>query len=212
MEDIRIALVTQLFELAGDARRWAAEGDRELALATLNREAWEGAWKRAVEAVAARGAAAVSDRLLAAAVEARLPARRARALALDPDEVQAFGGRLAGGSAALLEALAALDGAAQRVRTKRAPAEAVTEWQGDTSARRLESAWLLLETALIREWHEWSGEVEELRAWRRPLGTLVAAGVFLFLLAGYIGLLLGGYLPVPGILRGIVEAIWDRWS
>jgi hypothetical protein len=214
MEDIRIAMVTQLFELAGDARRWAAEGDRELALATLNREAWEAAWRRAVDAVAVRGAGAVSDRLLAAAAEARLPARRTRMLTLNPDEVQAFGGRLTGGNAALAEALAALDRAAQRVRTNHAPQEAVVEWQDAlvTAARRLESAWLTLEDALAREWREWAVEVEQVRAWRRSLVPLVAAGVVLLLLAGYIGLVLGGYLPVPEMFRGIAEAIWDRWN
>ena len=214
VEDIRIALVTQLFDLAGDARRWAAGGDQELALATLNREAWEGAWKRAVDTVAVRGAGAVSERLLAAATEVRLPTRRARALPLDADEIQAFGARLAGGSAALIEALAALDRAAQRVRGDHARPDAVAEWQNClvTAARRLESAWLALDEALAREWREWAAEVEELRGWRRPLGPLIAIGVALLLLAGYVGLLLGGYLPVPGILRGIVGAIWDRWS
>jgi hypothetical protein len=214
VEDIRIAMVTQLFELAGDARRWASEGDRELALATLNREAWEGAWKRAVDAVAVRGAGAVSDRLLAAAAEARLPARRVRTLILDPEEVKGFGGRLTGGSAALLEALTALDLAAQRVRTDHSPVGAVTEWQEAlvAAARRLEAAWLVLEEALSREWREWAVEVEDLRRWRRPIVPLVVGGAVLFLLAGYLGLLLGGYLPVPGFLRGIVEAIWDRWS
>jgi hypothetical protein len=30
--------------------------------------------------------------------------------------------------------------------------------------------------------------------------------------AVYIGLLLGGYLPVPGPLEGPVEWVWERWS
>ena len=214
IEDLRIDLVTQLFDLAGDARSWAAEGDRELALATLNREAWESAWRKAIAAVAERAAAAVSDRLLAAAAEARLPSRHARRLLLDPDEVQALSSRLAVGSLPLEQALVALDKAAQRVRTSHAPREAVAEWQEAlaAAARRLESAWLGLEEALTQEWRNWTVEVEELRQWRRPMWPLVAVGTVLFGLAGYIGLVLGGYVPVPGVFRGIAEAIWARWN
>lgn len=214
VEDLRLALVSQLFELAGDARRWAAEGDRELALATLNREAWEGVWRRTVIAVAERAATAVSDRLLAAAAEARLPQRRARALVLDEAEVRALAGRLAAGVPALEQALVALDRAAHQVRSDRAPREAVIQWQEAlvAAARRLESAWLALEEALTREWRDWSIEVEEIRAWRRPLWPLAVFGAVLLLGFGYVGLVLGGYLPVPDALRGAAEAIWDWWN
>ena len=214
IDDIRIALVSQLFELAGDARRWVAEGDRELALATLNRDAWDGAWRKAVDAVAERAADAIGERLLAAAAEARLPSRRARRLVLDGDERQALGGRLTAGALPLEQALAALDRAAQRVRTNHAPREAVADWEEALGAvaRRLESAWLALEEGLASEWREWGVEVEEVRQWHRPLWPLVAVGAALFGLAGYIGLVLGGYLPVPEPFRGIAEAIWARWS
>jgi hypothetical protein len=214
LDDLRLTLVSQLFELAGDARRWAAEGDRELALATLNREAWNGAWQRTVHGVAERAAAAVNERLLAAAAEARLPKRRARALVLDEAEVRALAGRLAIGTPAFDQALAALDRAVHQVRSNRAPVDAVAFWQESlmTAARRLESAWLALEEALTREWRDWGIELEEIRAWRRPLWPLAIFGAVLILLFGYAGLVLGGYLPVPDPVRGIVEAIWDRWS
>jgi hypothetical protein len=214
LDDLRLGLVTHLFELAGDARRWVQEGDRELALATLNREAWLAAWQRAVSAVAERAAEAIGERLMAAAAEARLPARRARALPLDPDEIAELASRLNAGVAPLDQALRALDVAAHTARSERAPAEAVAEWQAalEAAARRVEAAWLALEEALGREWHEWHVEVEELRTWRRPLWPLVVAGGAVMLLAAYLGLVLGGYLPVPGPLRGMVEAIWARWS
>jgi hypothetical protein len=214
LEDLRLALVSQLFELAGDARRWAGEGDRELALATLNREAWETAWRRTVQGVALRAAEAVGQRLLAAAAEARLPTRRARALVLDEGEVQALAARLAAGTPAFEQALTALDRTAHQVRSPRAPREAVAEWQDAlvTAARRLESAWLELEDALAREWRDWSIEIEEVRARRRPLWPLAVFGVVLLLILGYAGLLVGGYLPIPQFLRGVVEAIWDRWN
>ncbi len=214
LDDIRVTLVSQLFELAGDARRWAQEGDRELALATLNSTAWDTAWGSAVESVAERATATVSDRLLAAARESRLPRRHARMLPLDAAEVRAFAARLDVGGGELRQALASLDRLAPAARSERAPAAAVQEWQDalGTAARRLEAAWLALEDALAREWREWNAEIEEVRAWRRPLWPLVLIGLLLFGTAGYCGLVLGGYLPVPGPLDALVARIWSAWN
>lgn len=214
LDDIRIALVTQLFELLADARRWAREGDRELAFATVNREAWEGVWARAVQEVAQRAGATIGERMVRAAKEARLPARRTTDLPLDAIEVRALAARLAYGSAPLQQALIALDQAAHHARSDRASAGAVAAWQDalTTAARRLEAAWLALEEALHREWRSWEGEVEDLRRWRRPRWPLILTGITLFTTALYVGLVLGGYLPVPGPLRGPVEALWARWN
>lgn len=214
LDDIRIALVTQLFDLLADARRWAREGDRELALATVNREAWEGVWSKAVLEVAQRAGTAISDRLVAAAREARLPARRIVNLTLDAVEVRALAARLAHGSAPLQQALVTLDQAASLARSDRAPSDAAHAWQEalTAAARRLEAAWLALEEGLAREWRTWEAEVEDLRAWRRARWPLVLTGVLLFTLALYVGLVLGGYLPVPGPLKGPVDALWARWS
>ena len=214
LDDLRVALVSQLFELAGDARRWAAEGERELALATLNRDSWTGLWRQTVEQVAERAASTINARLEAAAREARLPRRRAAALPLDNDEVRALADRLTRGSEPLEAALAELDRAAGPVRSDRAQPASIVDWQQAllAAARRLEAAWLGLEEHLGREWRGWAVEVEEIRAWRRPRWPLVAFGLALLLGFGYAGLVLGGYLPVPGPFKGLAEAIWARWS
>jgi hypothetical protein len=214
LDDVRIALVTQLFDLLADARRWAREGDRELALATVNREAWEKLWSKAVQELAQRAAAIIGDRLTAAAQEVRLPASRIAALALDASEVRALGARLSHGSPPFYEALQALDSAASQARSDRAPAPAVEAWQDalTTAARRLEAAWLALEEALAQEWRSWESEIEDLRRWRRPRWPLWLAGVLIFGTALYLGLVLGGYLPVPGLLEGPVNALWARWN
>jgi hypothetical protein len=214
LEDIRVALVSQLFELLADARRWAREGDRELALATVNRDAWESAWTKAVRDVAQRAGVAISDRLVAAAREVRLPLRRSEGLPLDEVEIRALAARLSHGAAALHQALTALDHAAHFARSERAPAESVHAWQTAlaAAARRLEAAWLALEDALQREWRSWDTEVEDLRRWRRSRWPLLVAGVAVFGIALYLGLLLGGYVPVPSLLQRPVEALWARWS
>jgi len=214
LDDIRVAMVSQLFELLADARRWAGQGDRELALATVNREAWETAWAKAVQEVALRAGQAISDRLVAAAREARLPAKRIAALALEPAEVRALAARIAHGSAPLQAALVELDHAASLARSDRAPTDAVLAWQEALAAagRRLEAAWLALEDALLKEWRTWDAEVEDLRRWRRPRWPLWLAGVLIIGGSLYCGLVLGGYLPVPDLLRGPVEALWARWN
>jgi hypothetical protein len=214
LDDVRVALVTQLFELLADARRWAREGERELALATVNREAWENLWSRAVQELAQRAGAAIGERLTAAAKEVRLPARRIPALALDPGEIRALAARLSHGAPPLYQALTALDQAAHHARSDRAPVGALEGWQDalTTAARRLEAAWLALDEALGKEWRTWDAEIEDLRRWRRPRWPLVLAGLLIFGTALYLGLVLGGYLPVPGPFQGLVNALWARWS
>ncbi|MBK6420724.1 MAG: hypothetical protein IPF77_00640 [Gemmatimonadetes bacterium] len=211
LDDIRLALVTQLFDLAGDARRWAREGDRELALATLDGTAWATAWQVAVGTVAQRAAAAISARLLAAAAEVRLPAARARRLPLDQQETLALAGRLGRGTGALQAALAALD---QAIPGARAAGSGQRAWQDAVGAcaRRLEAAWIALEEALHEEWRRWDAEIADLRAWRRPRWPLVLSGLALFGAAACLGLVLGGYLPVPDFLRSFVEMVWARWN
>ncbi len=214
LDDIRLALVTQLFDLAGDARRWAREGDRELALATLDREAWETAWQVAVGSVAQRAATEINARLLAAAAEVRLPAARARRLPLDQQETLALAGRLGQGTAALQAALLVLEQAIPGARADRSGGAGQRAWQDALSAcaRRLEAAWIALEEALHEEWRRWDAELTDLRAWRRPRWPLVLVGALLFGSAIYLGLVLGGYLPVPALLRGVAEGVWARWN
>ena len=108
----------------------------------------------------------------------------------------------------------ALEAASGPVRPERAPVAAVTAWQDAllTVARRFESAWLGLLEALAREGREWDAEVQDLRRWRRPAWPLYATAALLFGVALYVGLVLGGYLPVPGPVRPLVEELWARWS
>src|ERR687884_2000610 len=53
-EDIRLELVTGLFDVAGAARSFAAAGDRQGTIASLGRVARPELWERAVAAAARR--------------------------------------------------------------------------------------------------------------------------------------------------------------
>jgi hypothetical protein len=89
---------------------------------------------------------------------------------------------------------------------------AVREWQEAVLgvARRLESAWLELESAALREEALWTPEIEQVRAWRRPTWPLWLVNAVLLAGVTWLGLVLGGYLPVPPALRGFAEAVWQR--
>jgi len=214
VDDLRITFVSQLFGLAGDARRWAREGDRELVFSTLNREAWLAAWQATIEAVAGRAAETIGARLAAAAREACMPRRQMKLLSLDAEERRALSARLGAGTPDLRDTLDDLERAAHGARATHAPASAIRAWEEALlrAARRQEAAWLALEAALAEEWRIWSREVEAVRSWRRPLWPLVVTGLVLFSLAGWAGLVLGGYLPVPDFLRPGVEWVWTRWN
>ena len=214
VEDIRYDLVTAVFSRSGEAREWSAADDPDLTIGTLGRSAWLPIWEHALGAVSTRAVTAINARLDAAAAEARMPRRFRSRLPLGQDEIHALHGRLDAGSGPFREALDRLEETGHAARAARGRGPAADAWGAAlaTVARRLESSWLALEEALVSEWPRWERDVEEVRAWRRPLWPLVLISLLLFLIALYAGLLLGGYLPVPSLLSVPVEWIWARWN
>ena len=213
LEDIRLNLVTRLFEVAGAARSFAAAGDRQGAIASLGRVAWLELWERAVAAAARKMTDIVNEHLRNAAAESRLPPKRLNSFLLTPEDERAIASRLGSGGASFVSALDALEqtvpaAAASGARGR----QGLEEWQRALAgaARRLESAWLALTGAALTEQDRWRGEIERVRAWRRPSWPLWAATLVLLLTMTYLGLVLGGYLPVPRPLQGLAELWWSR--
>jgi hypothetical protein len=212
-EDIRLELVTGLFDVAGAARSFAAAGDRQGAVASLGRVAWISLWERAVASAAGRVAEVVNDRLQGAAMESRLPRRELEKFLLSDQDVRAIASRLGSGGAGFVAALDALE------QTVPAAASSGTrgrlgleEWQLAlaAAARRLESAWLALAESAKTEQQRWRLEIERVRAWQRPRRALWLTTVLLLALLTYLGLVLGGYVPVPDALRGVAVYWWSR--
>ena len=213
LDDIRLRLVTGVFELAGAGRAFAAAGDPEGAMASLSRVAWLALWEKAVVASAERVAATVNARLEEAAAESRFPRRRLRAVLLTPDDTRAIAARLGGGGGPFVVALDGLEQAAHGAATHRGrQGLGAVEWRSalTAAARRLEAAWLELEQSAAAEQRRWQTDVDRVRGWhlqRWPLWLLTA-----IVLAGatYLGLVLGGYLPVPPPLAAFAELWWSR--
>lgn len=212
-EDIRLELVTGVFDVAGAARSFASAGDRQGAIASLGRVAWLDLWERAVSAAAQRLADAVNGQLRSAAAESRLSARRLTAVLLVNDDIRAVASRLGSGGAGFVSALDSLE---QTVPAAAAPGQrgrlGLEDWQRAlaTAARRLESAWLALTEAASAEQDRWRGEIERVRRWRRPVWPLWVLTLLVLVAATYLGLVLGGYLPVPDVLRGLAEFWWSH--
>jgi hypothetical protein len=212
-DDIRLDLVSGIFDLAGAAREFAAAGDRDSAMASLGRVAWTGLWERAVGAVATRIGDAVNARLREAAAESRFPTRRLRTMLLAPTDVRAIAARIGAGGAPFIAALDALEAAVHSASGGTRGSEKFEEWRKalEGSARRLESAWLSLLGVADSEEQHWGNEVARVKAWRRPtwpvwlISALVVAGL------GYLGLVLGGYVPVPPMLTGLANFWWSRF-
>jgi hypothetical protein len=213
-DDIRLDLVTGIFEVAAAGRSLAAAGDGDGAMTVLGRATWLSLWERAVSTAAARIGTAANSHLRAAASESRFPNRRLRGLLLMPADVRAIGARLGSGGAAFVSALDSLDHSVHSAaESGGGDGVRMDAWVAalEAAARRVESAWLdLLAAAQLEEQHWWN-EADRIRGWRRQgwlpwLVTAIVLGA-----AIYLGSILGGYLPVPDRLRGFAEYWWSRF-
>jgi hypothetical protein len=206
-------MVTAIFDRAGAARSFAAAGDRHSAVASLGRVAWLDVWERAVAAAAQRLADGVNDRLKSAAAVSRLPAATLSRVLLTPEDVRAIASRLGSGGANFVSALDALEQTVPAAAASGARGRlGQEEWHVAlaATARRLESSWLALLTSAKQEQERWTGEIEQVRAWHRPLWPLWLVTLAVIALATYLGLILGGYIPVPTFLHGFADFWWSR--
>jgi hypothetical protein len=213
LDDIRLDLVTGIFDRAGAARSFAAAGDRHSAVASLGRVAWLDLWEHAAAAAAQRLADAVNARMRAAALESRLPESKLQQTLLSAEDVRAVASRLGSGGANFVSALDALEQTVPAAAASGARGRlGQEEWHRAlaATARRLESSWIALIAAARREQERWNGEVESIRAWCRPRWPLWLITLLLLALATYLGLILGGYVAVPAPLRGFAEFWWSR--
>lgn len=210
LDDVRLGLVTALFELAGAAREFGVADDPTAAVSSLSRKAWLDVWERSLAAAGDRVAVALDARLASAAAEARLPAKRRPAVLLTGEERRAIRARLGAGAADFVAALDALEVAARGVTARGAGLDG---WRAAVlaAARRLESAWSSLESAAAAEEARWRDTVEQVRRWRRPVWPLWTITALVAALALYLGLVLGGYLPLPPVLEPLADAVWS-WS
>lgn len=211
LDDVRISLVTELFQLAGAARAFAAEGDLDSAMQSLNRHGWQAAWERAVTEAADRVATRIEHRFRSAASESRLPRRKLQKVLLTDDERRGIAVRLGSGGGALVEALDRMEVLMRRaVRSAPESSDAGELWKKALTgvARRLESAWLALEEAARAEEAAWQEDMDHVRRWKRPRLPLWIITIALSAALLWAGLVLGGFLPSPEWFRPVANQFW----
>jgi len=208
LDDLREALATRVLECAGAARRDAADDAPARALTHLSHDAWSGAWNEAVRRTADRVSGALDAEIALAARRVRMPRRRHRALALAGAERRAIAARFASGADGFEEALLAVAQATTTLhQTWPADPGAHADWQGaqQLAARRLEAAWLALETQVEAERRRWAPELDAIAAWRPSLWPVFSVWIPCAALAIWLGLVLGGYLPAPSWLAALLD-------
>jgi hypothetical protein len=207
LDDIREELATRVLELGGEGRAAAAreaDGDaRARVLEVTGRRAWTSAWDHAVRRAAARVADALDAEITRTARQVRLPRRRLRRHLLTNGEKRAIVARLGTGGGPFVAALDELETAAARVADASVlDKDAHAGWQDAlrTVARRLEAAWLALETEVDAERERWNPEIAGLAAWRPSLWPIFVLWIPLAVILIWLGLILGGYVPAPAWL------------
>jgi len=198
LEAVRLTLVSTLFDRAGMARARLAAGDSAGAATALGPAAWHEAWEGAVAAASAAVAGEIVRRLAEAAAVSRFPAARLSTSLPGEEDGRILEARLSAAGIGFEEALAGLTGG-------QLPwPEALRRAAGE-----LESAWERLVTAAHRELAVWDTRAMAIREWKRPWIPLIVAGAVLLAIAGWLGLVLGGYLPAPAWLRPVAERVWN---
>lgn len=212
LDEVRLELATSILELAGTARD-TADASPEAAVAAVRGQKWLPAWERAINHAVDRTVAAIERAFDNAAAESRFPRRKRAALTITAEERAVIHARLGAGGAPFLAALEKMDALAGPASAKHLSSSVARDawWRAvEAAARRLEAAWIALEAAARRERQGWLREADKVRGWRRPIWPLWSLTAGAVAAAVYLGLILGGYLPVPSLLRPIAEFWWRQ--
>ena len=198
LEPVRLELLSALFDKAAVARARLSAGDESGARAALGPAGWLEVWEQAVASTARSVAAEQERRLRDAAILSKYPAKRLAAALPDAEERRLLAGRLSAAGSGLEESVLLLEDGSRPLP------EALRRVSGE-----LQSAWDRLTATALREIERWERRAGEIRAWRRPWLPLVIAGTLLLATALWLGLVLGGYLAVPGWLRPFANWVWN---
>jgi len=197
-DQIRLDLLTELFERARAAREVLALGDTAAGRAALGGPVWLEVWGRAVAAVTRTLGEDIERRLREAAAASRYPKQRLALALPDPEAQRLLAARLSAAGIGLEEAAEGLGD------PSRPWSEALRRIGGE-----LEASWERLLTAARGELATWSAQAAAIAAWRRPWRPLLIAAALLFLVACWLGLVLGGYLSAPSWLRPLTDWVWN---
>lgn len=212
LDGIRLALATDLFSAAGQARELAAQGDPVAAVETLAAPLWAEIWERAVVDAGTGLVDTVLGRFRSAAAESRMTRSALERWIPTEPERRAIAAHLGKGTRRLDLALSSLAESANRVAAQPTDSNALSNWSEavDLCARRLEAAWIELLEAVDKEQRRWSIEVARVRHWHRPRWPMWIISGLLIAAATYLGLIFGGFIEPPAVLLPWADFWWER--
>jgi hypothetical protein len=197
---IRYHLVTKMIETAGEARRLAANEERSAAIFAVSPVFWLTAWEETINAVAAMVLEQVGSQINREADRVGMPQEVRQRFLPGASERRTLSARLGSAGAGLVRVLDDLErrGASALAATA-LERSLVDAWHDALRAagRRLEEAWLLLEDRVETELARWNPIIAQVSNWRKPLTPVLIIGGALLILAIWLGLTLGGFIPAP---------------
>jgi hypothetical protein len=198
LDAVRLSMVGALFDRAGTARGLLASGDEAGARMALGPRVWVGIWEDAADRSAAAVTRRIDRQIRQAAAYSRYPRKRLMPQLPSAEDRRVFAARLSAAGIGLESAARVLESAG-------------AEWQEAQRrmAGELEQSWHRLVQTAHEELAIWEGKSHAIRAWRRAWWPLLAGGGAAIAFSTWIGLMLGGYLPVPDPLRPAAEWIWS---
>jgi hypothetical protein len=199
LDEVRLALVTDLFERAQVARGFLLTGDTSGALVALGRPVWLDLWRGAVDRVSTQTMAVIEARLRRAAKASTMSNRRLARMIPSPEDRAVLHARL-DAAAIPLEELT--------VRLATAPSHAWVEIVRQ-AAGALQSAWETVERVVRQALAEWQPAIDAAESWRPAPVIRWVPAVLLAVLAGWLGLGIGGYLPLPSFLAPLTAWFWS---
>jgi hypothetical protein len=196
LDELRLELLTTLFAAAGRARTAARQEGTAAARAQLAHAVWLDTFRQTARSAASGTADLIDRRIRDAARVSRMPDRRLAHHLLTPADRETLLHRMTSAGIPL---------------ERTPPPEDAEPWAEGLrrSAAALEASWERVVRFVGEELVRGDAVARAVSQWCRssaPLWILTGA---LLLLALYLGLVVGGYLPAPGPLASL-RALW--WS
>lgn len=195
LDEIRLALVGELFEAAARVRAAEVRGEPETG-PILDAAAWLGFYRSAARQAAALVTEEVHRRIAAAAMISRIPHRQLARRLPDAEDVAIVGHRAEAAGIPLERLVGASSTNDQAGQAQRA-------------AAALQEAWDRLEVAMSEELGRWTAVARGIESWRRDPRPLWVATVLAVAFAIWLGLSIGGYLPAPGLIGSVRDWWWS---
>lgn len=197
LDEIRLELVSGLFERVGVARDFLLTGDRAGARSALDRPTWLELWRAAAAKATDRTQAAIAARIERAGHRSRYPQRKLAGLLPGPEDRAVLAARIDAAGIPLEE------------RTARIP-QGDQWWEGIRQAAvALEDSWEALEEQVRQELATGALTAARVEQWRPSLRPWFVALGLAMVVVTWLGLVLGGQLPRPPWLDPLNDWFWS---